>query len=114
MDPNGKKEGRHEGLPFLRYNTYKDYHLMIFQALLPSNYQNNNNSMTTIPLHKISRKKSQFGKKPTKDRDLENNPHHQTHHHQRIHIRGQSNRVLHFHTDLMVARKRKVRGKIKK
>ena len=32
MDPNGKKEGRHEGLPFLRYNTYKDYHLMIFQA----------------------------------------------------------------------------------
>ncbi|EEZ19405.1 hypothetical protein HMPREF0105_4200 [Bacteroides sp. 3_1_33FAA] len=35
MDPNGKKEGRHEGLPFLRYNTYKDYHLMIFQALPP-------------------------------------------------------------------------------
>ena len=24
-----------KGLPFLRYNTYKDYHLMIFQALLP-------------------------------------------------------------------------------
>ena len=33
MDPNGKKEGRHEGLPFLRYNTYKDYHLMIFHCL---------------------------------------------------------------------------------
>ena len=61
--------------------------------------------MTTIPLHKISRKKSQFGKKPTKDRNLENNPHHQAHHHQCIHIRKQSNRVLHFHTDLIGSKK---------
>ena len=70
--------------------------------------------MTTIPLHKISRKKSQFGKKPTKNRDLENNPHHQTHHHQRIHIRGQSNRVLHFHTDLIGSKKTESKRKNQK
>ena len=28
-----KRKASLEGLPFLRYNTYKDYHLMIFQAL---------------------------------------------------------------------------------
>ncbi|GFH97911.1 hypothetical protein IMSAGC004_00294 [Bacteroidaceae bacterium] len=30
-----KRKAVTKGLPFLRYNTYKDYHLMIFQALPP-------------------------------------------------------------------------------
>ena len=47
-----KRKAFLEGLPFLRYNTYKDYHLMIFQALPLINLLNFLSlHLTLLPIH---------------------------------------------------------------